>query len=73
MVHVCKNYYDVGDAVSEMNSRGIRIKRNAFERRLDRNRIPHVKIGGRRVIAKEVLGELVSKELALAGKPSRAQ
>jgi hypothetical protein len=68
MVHVCKNYYDVGDAVQEMNSRGIRIKRNAFERRLDRNRIPHVKIGGRRVIAKEVLSELVSKELALAGK-----
>jgi len=68
MVHVCKNYHDVGDAVQEMNARGIRIKRNAFERRLDRNRIPHVKIGGRRVIAKDVLNELVSKELALAGK-----
>ena len=66
MVHICKNYYEVGDAVQVMASRGIRIKRNAFERRLDRNRIPHEKIGGRRVIAKEVLEELVSKELALA-------
>jgi len=66
MVHVCKNYYEVGDAVVEMNRRGIPIKRNAFERRLDRNRIPHEKLGGRRVIAKEVLDELVNKELALS-------
>ena len=49
-------------------SRGIKIKRNAFERRLDRDRIPHEKIGGRRVIAKEVLGELITKELAIMGK-----
>ncbi|MCX6773363.1 MAG: hypothetical protein NTV88_06405 [Candidatus Micrarchaeota archaeon] len=69
LVHVCKNYYDVGDAVQQMTSKGIKIKRNAFERRLDRNRIPHEKIGGRRVIAKEVLEELVSKELALASRP----
>lgn len=66
MVHICKNYYDVGDAVQVMASRGIKIKRNAFERRLDRNRIPHEKIGGRRVIAKEVLDELISKEMALS-------
>ena len=66
MIHVCKNYYDVGDAVQVMGGRGIKIKRNAFERRLDRNRIPHEKIGGRRVIAKEVLDELISKELALS-------
>ena len=51
-----------------MLKKGVRIKRNAFERRLDRNRIPHEKIGGRRVIAREVLDELVSKELALLGK-----
>ena len=69
LVHVCKNYYDVGDAVQQMTAKGIKIKRNAFERRLDRNRIPHEKIGGRRVIAKEVLEELVSKELALASRP----
>ncbi|MEM2137758.1 MAG: hypothetical protein QW568_01600 [Candidatus Anstonellaceae archaeon] len=68
MVHVCKNYYEVGDAVQMMNSRGIKIKRNAFERRLDRNRIPHEKIGGRRVIAREVMDELVSKELALLSR-----
>ena len=68
MSHVCKNYYDVGDAVVEMSSRGIKIKRNAFERRLDRNRIPHEKLGGRRVISKDVLNELISKELAIAGK-----
>ena len=68
LVHVCKNYYEVGDAVQVMSSRGIRIKRNAFERRLDRNRIPHEKIGGRRVIAREVLDELIGKELALSGK-----
>jgi len=69
MVHVCKNYYEVGDAVQEMLKSGIKIKRNAFERRLDRNRIPHEKIGGKRVIAREVMQELISKELALAGKP----
>jgi len=66
MAHVCKNYYDVGEAVQTMSGRGIKIKRNAFERRLDRNRIPHEKIGGRRVIAREVLDELISKELALS-------
>ncbi|MEM4633651.1 MAG: hypothetical protein QW275_00685 [Candidatus Anstonellaceae archaeon] len=66
MAHICKNYYDVGEAVQEMNARGVKIKRNAFERRLDRNRIPHEKIGGRRVIAKEVLEELIAKELALS-------
>lgn len=66
MIHVCKNYYDVGEAVSIMQSRGIKIKRNAFERRLDRNRIPHEKIGGKRVIPKEVLEELIAKEIALS-------
>jgi hypothetical protein len=68
MVHVQKNYYDVGDAVQEMSARGIRIKRNAFERRLDRGRVPHEKIGGRRVIAKEVLDELIGKEIALSAR-----
>lgn len=68
LVHVCKNYYGVGAAVAQMNSRGIRIRRNAFERRLDRKRIPHEKVGGRRYIAKEVLDELIAKELALMGK-----
>ncbi len=70
LTHVNKNYYDVGQAVSQLQSKGIKIKRNAFERRLDRNRIPHDKIGGRRFIAKEILGELVEKEIALR-KPSQ--
>ncbi len=70
LCYINKNYYDVSQAVGTMLKRGIKIKRNAFERRLDRNRIPHEKIGGRRVIAREVLEELVSKELALLGKPS---
>src|SRR3989338_4417737 len=69
LVHVNKNYYGVGDAVSTLSSKGVKIKRNAFERRLDRNRIPHDKIGGKRMIAKEVLDELISKELALAQRP----
>jgi hypothetical protein len=69
LTHVAKNYYDVGDAVQVMGTRGVKIKRNAFERRLDRNRIPHEKIGGRRVIAKEVLDELISKEVALMSRP----
>ncbi|MCX6770264.1 MAG: hypothetical protein NT051_06375 [Candidatus Micrarchaeota archaeon] len=73
MSHVCRNYYDVGEAVQTMGSRGIKIKRNAFERRLDRGRIPHEKIGGRRVIAREVLDELVTKELAIMGKSPRME
>ena len=64
LAHVCKNYYDVGEAVTVLQKKGVSIKRNAFERRLDRNRIPHEKIGGRRVIAREVVDELISKELA---------
>ncbi|MEM4554316.1 MAG: hypothetical protein QXT25_00505 [Candidatus Anstonellaceae archaeon] len=66
LIHIAKNYYDVSQAMEVLAQRGIKIKRNAFERRLDRNRIPHEKIGGRRVIAKEVLEELIAKELALA-------
>jgi len=68
LCYINKNYYDVSQAVGTMLKKGVKIKRNAFERRLDRNRIPHEKIGGRRVIAREVLDELVSKELALLGK-----
>lgn len=68
MVHVAKNYYDVSQAISVLQEKGIKIRRNAFERRLDRNRIPHEKIGGRRVIAKDVVDELAQKELALAAR-----
>ena len=65
LTHISENYYSVSEAVKEMHKGGIRIKRNAFERRLDRGRIPHVKVGGRRFIHEEVLDELVTKEQAL--------
>ncbi len=63
--HVAKKYYSVSEALKELHKRNVTIKRNAFERRLDRNRIPHVKISGRRFIPREVVSELIEKELAL--------
>lgn len=68
LTHISENYYSVSEAVKELHGNGIRIKRNAFERRLDRGRIPHVKVGGRRFIHEEVLEELTGKELALRSR-----
>ncbi|MCX8162940.1 MAG: helix-turn-helix domain-containing protein [Candidatus Micrarchaeota archaeon] len=68
LTHVSKNYFDVAQAIKFLHENNIKIKRNAFERRLDRGRIPHVKIGGKRLIAKSVLEELVKKELELEQK-----
>ena len=65
LTHISSNYYSVSQAIKELHKEGIRIKRNAFERRLDRGRIPHVKIGGRRFIHEDILSELVNKEIAL--------
>jgi len=65
LTHISSNYYSVSEAIKELHKNGIRIKRNAFERRLDRGRIPHEKVGGRRFIHEEVLRELVDKEVAL--------
>lgn len=65
LTHVSSNYYTVSEAIKELHKNGIRIKRNAFERRLDRGRVPHEKIGGRRFIHQSVLGELVDKEVSL--------
>ncbi|MFN7991742.1 MAG: hypothetical protein U0R44_06325 [Candidatus Micrarchaeia archaeon] len=65
LTHISSNYYSVSQAIKELHKTGIRIKRNAFERRLDRGRIPHVKIGGRRFIHEEVMRELTEKESAL--------
>lgn len=65
LTHVSSNYYSVSQAIKELHKEGIRIKRNAFERRLDRGRVPHVKIGGRRFIHEDVLRELVDKEISL--------
>ncbi|HID72895.1 TPA: hypothetical protein EYP38_03045 [Candidatus Micrarchaeota archaeon] len=65
LTHISSNYYSVSEAVKALHKNGIKIKRNAFERRLDRGRIPHVKVGGRRFIHDDVLSELVNKEVSL--------
>jgi hypothetical protein len=65
LTHISSNYFSVSEAIKELHKGGIRIKRNAFERRLDRGRIPHVKIGGRRFIHEDVMQELVDKEISL--------
>ncbi len=62
LTHVAKNYHDVTGALKVLRKNQIKIKRNAFERRLDRKRIPHVKIGGRRFIHEDVLNQLVKFE-----------
>ncbi len=72
LLHIAQNYYTVTQAVKKLWESGINIRRNAFERRLDRNRIPSVKVGGRRVIAKEVLDELIKKELAIRQKKQQS-
>lgn len=65
LTHISSSYFSVSQAIRELHKSGIKIKRNAFERRLDRGRVPHVKVGGRRFIHEDVLGELVDKEVAL--------
>lgn len=64
LTHIARNYYSVSQALVELHKKDIQIRRNAFERRLDRGRIPHVKIGGRRFIPHSVMKELITKELA---------
>jgi hypothetical protein len=71
LTHISSNYYSVSQAVKELHKNGIRLKRNAFERRLDRGRIPHEKVGGRRFIHEDVLKELVDKEVALKASKKR--
>jgi len=66
-VHIAKNYHTVRTALKQLESNGIHINRNAFERRLDRRTIPHFKISGRRYIHKTVLQELMDKEKVLRG------
>ena len=65
LTHISSNYYSVSQAIKQLHKDGIKIKRNAFERRLDRGRVPHVKIGGRRFIHEDVLRELIDKEHSL--------
>jgi hypothetical protein len=70
LTHVSRNYYSVSESLKELHKNSIKIKRNAFERRLDRGRIPHEKVGGRRFIHGKVLKELVDKEVALRSEKS---
>jgi len=65
LTHVAQNYYTVSQAIHKLSKSGLGIKRNAFERRLDRNRIPHTKIAGRRFIPMDVVDELIDKERSL--------
>ena len=60
---VVKNYHTVSSAMNELRKNGIKIRRNAFERRIDRGRIPHVKIGGKRFIPKDVVKQVIKGEL----------
>ena len=62
LTHVARSYYTVSQAIQKLHKAGISIRRNAFERRLDRNRIPHTKIAGRRFIPMDVVAELIDKE-----------
>lgn len=68
LMHVAEKYYSVTQAIKKLYKENIKIKRNAFERRLDRKRIPHVKIAGRRYMPIDVIDELIEKELALREK-----
>jgi len=54
--------------LDKLHKKNIEIRRNAFERRLDRGRIPHEKVGGRRFIHGDVLDKLVSLELELRSR-----
>jgi hypothetical protein len=56
------NYFTVSQALEEMKKAGIDIKRNTLERRLDRGRVPFIKIGGKRYIPKDVLYQLIEQE-----------
>jgi hypothetical protein len=67
-VVLAKDYYTVSQALAELSKHGIKIRRNAFERRLDRGRIPFVKVGGKRYIPSSVLQQLIEQEKALQQK-----
>ncbi|PIZ99347.1 hypothetical protein COX84_01140 [Candidatus Micrarchaeota archaeon CG_4_10_14_0_2_um_filter_49_7] len=64
MTHVYQTYMEVRDSLAYLSGQGVKINKNAFERRLDRERIPHAKIAGKRYIDRGVLDELASQELA---------
>ena len=59
---IAQNYLTVPDAYAIMVKQGIKLKRNALERRIDRGTIPHVKVGGRRYIPRYVVDNLIKFE-----------
>ncbi len=61
--HLKQTYYTISEAMDEFRKHGIHINRNAFERRLDRGRIPHYKVKGRRYIPKDVFEQVLNIEL----------
>ncbi|MCX6774335.1 MAG: hypothetical protein NTY68_05070 [Candidatus Micrarchaeota archaeon] len=65
LIHVSNNYYSVAEAIKGMHDSGIKIRKNTFERRLDRGRIPFIKIGGKRFIHNEILNDVIEKEKKL--------
>ena len=69
MTHVYQTYMEVKDSLAYLSGQGVKINKNAFERRLDRKRIPHAKIAGKRYIDRGVLDELASQELARLNRP----
>jgi len=60
---IVKNYHTVSTAMKELRKSGVKIRRNAFERRIDRGRIPHIKIGGKRFIPKDVVRQVIKLEI----------
>ncbi len=68
LTEIRKNYYTVPEALEQLKNSGINIKRSTLERRLDRGRIPFVKLGGKRFIPHDVVEELINKELELRNK-----
>jgi hypothetical protein len=65
LIHVSRNYHSVAESIEKMHASSIKIRKNTFERRLDRGRIPFIKIGGKRYIHSEILNEVIEKEKKL--------
>lgn len=63
LVKLAKDYYTIKQAYEKLKKAGIKMKRNSFERRVDRGRIPSLKVGGKRYIPKEAIDKLIDIEL----------
>ncbi len=63
LVRLAKGYYTIKQAYEKLRKAGINITRNSFERRVDRGRVPSIKVGGKRYIPKEAVEKLIQIEL----------